>query len=136
MWYALGLGRLQGRLVLLLATTGRVSGKRHVVSLQYEEIDGRYYVAAARGTRADWFRNIQADPRVEVRVKARRFAGLAEPVTDPGRIADFLALRLARHPRMMGAMFSRQGLPSRPSREQMEGYAAGRALAIIRPVEP
>ena len=37
------------RPVLLLTTTGRRSGMPRVTPLQYEEIDGTIYLAAARG---------------------------------------------------------------------------------------
>ncbi|HKZ30557.1 MAG TPA: nitroreductase/quinone reductase family protein [Acidimicrobiia bacterium] len=131
--YGLGLGPLYGRLVLLLTTTGRISGLPRVTPLQYEEIDGAIYVASALGDRADWFRNVVADPRVEVRVRSRRLAGIAEPITDPSRVADFLELRLSRHPRMVGAIMRREGLPPHPERADFERYAARRSLVIIRP---
>ena len=131
--YTLGIGPVYGRLVLLLTTTGRRSGRRRVTPLQYEEIDGAIYVASALGVRADWFRNITADPRVGVRVRSRRFSGIAEPVTDPGRVADFLQYRLDRHPRMIGAILKREGLSPQPDRKELEDYAAGRAIVIIRP---
>ncbi|MBN1221037.1 MAG: nitroreductase family deazaflavin-dependent oxidoreductase [Anaerolineae bacterium] len=133
--YALGLGPIYGRLVLLLTTIGRKSGQPRVTPLQYEEIDGIIYVAAARGQQADWFRNIVANPKVEVRVKDKYFHGLAEPITDPARIADFLELRFERHPWMLRAMFRAQGWSSRPNRGQLEQYAANRAMVVIRPVE-
>jgi deazaflavin-dependent oxidoreductase (nitroreductase family) len=131
--YALGLGPLLGRMVLLLTTTGRKSGKPRVVPLQYEEIDGKYHLGSSRGLDADWVRNIQADPRVAVRVKSRRFRGRAEIVTDPGRIADFLAVRLRRHPRMIGAMLKSEGIPDGADREPLLEYASRLALAIITP---
>ena len=134
-WYALGLGPVVGRLILLLITTGRKTGRPRVTPLQYEEHNGVIYVASARGEQADWFRNLRANPRVEVRVKARRFPGLAEPITDPARIADFLELRLARHPRMMGAMLRGEGLPARPTRAQLEQFAAAIAVVAIQPCE-
>jgi deazaflavin-dependent oxidoreductase (nitroreductase family) len=130
--YAIGLGPLQGRFVLLLTTIGRKSRLPRVTPLQYEEVDGKYFVASARGIKADWFRNILANPAVEVRVKSQRFEGVAEAITDPEQIADFLELRLRRHPRMMGAMFRAQGFASRPSREELEGYTAKRAMVVIR----
>ena len=133
--YALGLGPGYGRLVLLLSTIGRKSGQPRVTPLQYEEVDGIIYVAAARGQRADWFRNIKANQNVEVRVRDRQFHGLAEPITDPACIADFLELRLERRPRLMGALFWLQGWPVRPNRLQLERYAANRALVKIRPLE-
>jgi deazaflavin-dependent oxidoreductase (nitroreductase family) len=134
--YALGLGPLIGRLVLLLTTTGRKSGKPRVVPLQYEELDGRYYLGSSRGTAADWIRNIQADPKVEVRVKALRFTGTAEVITDSLRIADFLELRLRRHPQMVGAMIKGEGMSGQPSRKDLEKYAAQLALVVIAPDAP
>lgn len=132
--YALGLGPLQGRFVLLLTTVGRKSGLARVTPLQYDEADGNFYVGSARGVNADWYRNILANPEVEVRVKSSRFHATAEPITDPGQIADLLELRLKRRPRMVGAMLRAEGYPSRPSREQLEAYAKKRAMVVIRPL--
>ena len=100
--YAVGLGPLIGNIILLLTTIGRKSGKPRVTPLQYEEIDGKIFLGAALGQKADWFRNIQAHPEVEVRVKSQRFLGIAEAITDTKQIADFLEVRLRRHPRMVG----------------------------------
>ena len=132
--YAIGLGRVYGRMVLLLTTRGRKSGLLRVTPLQYEEIDGAIHVASARGDQADWFRNIIADPHVEVRIGSRRMAGIAEPITDVARVADFIEYRLRRHPRMVGAIMRKEGLPSDPTRADIEEYAARRALVIIRPL--
>jgi deazaflavin-dependent oxidoreductase (nitroreductase family) len=132
--YALGLGPLIGRLILLLTTTGRKSGLPRVTALQYEEVDGAIYLGSSRGAQADWFKNLMANPNVSLRVKARQFSGKAEAVTDPVRIADFLELRLRHHPRMIGAMLKSEGLPATPSRADLETYASKLAVAIIRPL--
>ena len=134
--YAVGLGPIVGKIILLLTTTGRKSGQKRITPLQYEEIDGNYFLGSARGTKSDWYRNIEADGRVEVRVKNRRFRGVAETVTDPARIADFLETRLQRHPFMMGLLMQKaHGLPKRPRREQLLELAVSEALVIIQPVE-
>ena len=134
--YAVGLGPIIGKIILLLTTTGRKSGQKRVTPLQYEEIDGNFFLGSARGTHSDWYRNVVADGRVEVRVKNRRFTGMAEPVTDPVRIADFLEVRLRRHQRMMGLLMEKaHGLPRRPSREQLETLAASEAMVVITPTE-
>ena len=132
--YAVGLGPLIGKIILLLTTTGRKSGLKRVTPVQYEEIDHKYYVGSARGRQADWFRNIQADPRVEVRVKSLHFQGQAEIVLDPVKIADFLEYRLRAHPRMVGMMMKMHGLPSKPSRSQLENLSANLAMVILHPV--
>jgi deazaflavin-dependent oxidoreductase (nitroreductase family) len=132
--YALGLGPLVGRLVLLLTTTGRKSGLPRVTALQYEEVDGAIYLGSSRGARADWFQNLVANPCVSIRVKSRQFSGTAEAVTDPVLVADFLELRLKRHPRMIGAMLKAEGLSAAPDRAELETYASKLALAIVRPI--
>jgi hypothetical protein len=100
---------------------------------QGARIDDDFHVAAARGQSADWFRNILADPCVELRGKSRRFQGRAEPVTDPQRIADFLEYRPERHPKMVGIILRSDGLPDRPNRAQLEEYARRLAMVIIHP---
>jgi deazaflavin-dependent oxidoreductase (nitroreductase family) len=133
--YAIGLGPIYGRIVLLLTTTGRKSGKQRVTPLQYEEIDGQIFIASARGTKSDWYRNIVANQNVKVRVKSRQFSGVAEPATDCKRIADFLEVRLERHPKIVGAILQRQGVSKNPSRSDLEKYASNRAMVIIRPLK-
>ena len=131
--YAIGLGPFIGRRVLLLTTTGRKSGAPRVTPLQYDEIDGIFYVGSARGDKSDWYRNILADPKVEVRVKSRRFTGLADATADVERVADFLEVRLERNPMMMGNLFQIMGFSRKPDRTQLEEYAAHRTMVIIRP---
>jgi deazaflavin-dependent oxidoreductase (nitroreductase family) len=131
--YAIGLGPLLGRLVLLLTTTGRKSGKPRVVPLQYEEIGGKIHLGSSRGEQADWVKNIRANSKVEVRVRARRFTGTAEVITDAVRIADFLEVRLQRHPRMVGAMLGGEGISGAPDRKALERYAGNLSLVVITP---
>lgn len=132
--YAVGLGPLIGKIILLLTTTGRKSGRKRVTPLQYEQIGNDYYLGAARGLKADWVRNIQSNPGVEVRVGRKHFQGTAEIVTDASRFADFLEVRLERHPRLIGLIMEKaHGLPRRPSRPQLERLAEKEALVIVHP---
>lgn len=132
--YAVGLGPVIGRIILLLTTTGRKSGQQRITPLQYEKIDGAYYLGAARGLKADWVRNIQSNPQVELRIGSKRVRGQAEIITDPARMADFIEIRLQRHPLMIGLIMQKaHGLPKHPSREQLEKMAENEALVIIHP---
>lgn len=134
--YAAGLGPIIGKIILLLTTTGRKTGVKRVTPLQYELIDGKYHLGSARGIHADWYKNIEKDHRVQVRIKRTTFSGTAELVTDPRRIADFLEIRLKRHPRMIGLLMQKaHNLPARPSREQLENLAASEAMVVVTPVE-
>jgi deazaflavin-dependent oxidoreductase (nitroreductase family) len=124
--YARGKTGLLGKIVLLLSTTGRKTGLKRVTPLQFSELDGDFYVAAARGQRADWFLNLKAEPRVEVQVDQRHFQAVAEPVTD--------APLIARHPHMGPAMMRMHHLPGHPSRAQLEQLSTSLALVILHPV--
>jgi deazaflavin-dependent oxidoreductase (nitroreductase family) len=134
--YAMGLGPLVGKFILLLTTTGRKSGMKRVTPLQYERIGEDYYVGAARGVKADWVRNLRANPIVEVHVGSKHFSASAQMVNDPCRFADFLQVRLERHPRMVGFIMQKaHGLPGHPTRQQLEELARIEALVILHPIE-
>jgi deazaflavin-dependent oxidoreductase (nitroreductase family) len=123
------------RLVLLLTTIGRKSGFPRVTPLQFEEIDGLYYIASARGREADWFKNIQANPNIHFQVREREFDAVAEPVTDPKRIADFIELRLKCHPIMIRLIMTLfDGLPLHLSRADLEKFCAEKAMVILHPI--
>jgi len=130
--YTLGLGPLIGRFVLLLTTTGRRSGKPRITPLVYEEVDGGFNVASARGPSADWIRNIRADPNVTVRVGTRRFTCRAEIITDPKYLVSYLQHRMDRDPRVFGAILRLEGLPASPTHEQLEDLAGRRVMVTIR----
>jgi deazaflavin-dependent oxidoreductase (nitroreductase family) len=123
-------------MVLLLTTTGRKSGLPRVTPLQYEEIDRAYYVGSARGPKSDWFQNLEANQNVEVEMRGKRFMGIAETITNRVSIADFFEIRLKRHPIMIGLLMRLEGLPLKFDREDLERFAARKALAIIRPQQP
>ena len=56
-------------------------------------------------------------------------------MTDPARFADFVEVRLQRHPLVVGTIMQKaHGLPKQPSREQLEALAENEALVIIEPI--
>ena len=66
-----------------------------------------------------------------MQLKGKCQYGLAEPITDPVRITDFLALRLKRHPLMIRLMLLSHGL-IKADRAHLEQLAANLALVAIR----
>jgi deazaflavin-dependent oxidoreductase (nitroreductase family) len=72
-----------GGYLMLLRTKGRSSGQLREAPLGYVITDGAVYCVAGFGRKTHWFRNIEADPHVEVVLPGRAFAGIAEEVTDP-----------------------------------------------------
>jgi deazaflavin-dependent oxidoreductase (nitroreductase family) len=132
-FYALGLGPLLGKFVLLLTTTGRTTGKARVTPLQYEEIDGKIYLGSSFGKKADWVKNILKNPQVSVQLKATKFTGYATIIEDSDKIVAFLKTRLERHPKMIGRILRSEGLTIPPSIEELESYAKGMIIVVIEP---
>ena len=127
--------RVAGGVVLLLTTTGRKSGKEHTVGLQYELINGRYYVGAADGARADWLRNIQVNPEVAVQAGKLKFRARAEVVSDASEIARFLAYRLKKRPILIRSILRTAGLKGKPDQAALEEYAQTIRMAIFTPIQ-
>ena len=134
--YEMGLGGLVGHCVLALETTGRHSGQTRLTPLSYERIDGVVHLVSARGDRADWYRNLLADPEVVMRIGTRRVAGRAEPITDPERCADLLERRLRAHPHRWGPLLRVFGAGREPTRADLVRHARTRALVAIHPASP
>ena len=69
---------------------------------------------------------------MNIRVKSDSYQGQAEIVTDPARFADFIEIRLERHPVMVGLMMEKvHGLSKEPSREELKKMAEKESLVII-----
>jgi len=66
---------------LVIVHTGRKSGLRRYTPVNYALIDGEIYVAAGFGKRADWVRNTQANPRVELWLPNGWWDGVMEDVS-------------------------------------------------------
>jgi deazaflavin-dependent oxidoreductase (nitroreductase family) len=63
--------RIAGMPVLLLATTGRRTGRRRTVPLTYIDADGDLVLVASYGgspTHPAWFLNLDANPDVDVQI--------------------------------------------------------------------
>jgi deazaflavin-dependent oxidoreductase (nitroreductase family) len=74
--------------VALLETTGRKSGqtRRTPVSNGFDSTTGTFWIVAEMGRKAAYVRNIEADPRVRIRVRGRWRSGVAHVLDteDPG----------------------------------------------------
>ena len=132
--YAMGLGPVLGKFVLLLTTTGRKSGKHRVTPLQYEEINGKIYVGSAFGKKSDWVKNLLANPTVFVRIKSKKFYATTKVITDQKEITDFLQIRYRRHPNMMGRILRSEGISTPPSEQDLKSYANNLVLVELNPL--
>lgn len=75
-----------------LTTTGRRTGRPHTIEIWFGASDIGLFVLSGGGRRADWVRNLQADPSVKVRVGTRTYSATARVVQDPDE--DALARRV------------------------------------------
>ncbi len=91
--FRLGLGgwgnRPETSQVMVLVHKGRKSGLLRRTPVNYANVDDVIYCTAAFGSRADWYRNVVADPHVQVWLPDGWYAGEAEevPPDDPQRLA-------------------------------------------------
>jgi deazaflavin-dependent oxidoreductase (nitroreductase family) len=85
-----GNGTEYGGSIMVITHTGRRSGLRRRTPLNYAIVDGEIYCTAGFGSKADWFRNIQADPEVEVWLPDGWWAGVAEDVSDSPQRVELL----------------------------------------------
>jgi deazaflavin-dependent oxidoreductase (nitroreductase family) len=69
---------------LYLTTTGRRTGLPREIEIWFTERDSRFYLIAEHGERANWVRNLRANPHVEVRVGELRLNGTARLVDGEG----------------------------------------------------
>ncbi|MDQ4067867.1 MAG: nitroreductase family deazaflavin-dependent oxidoreductase [Actinomycetota bacterium] len=78
-----------------ITTTGRRTGRPHRIEIWFAgEPGGRtIYCLAGGRERADWVRNVMADPRVTVRIGEQEGDATGR-VVDPGSDEDALARRL------------------------------------------
>jgi deazaflavin-dependent oxidoreductase (nitroreductase family) len=70
---------------MVLTHTGHKTGLRRRTPVNYTIVDGEIYCTAGFGRASDWYRNIRANPQVEVWLPDGWWAGLTEEVDDPAQ---------------------------------------------------
>jgi deazaflavin-dependent oxidoreductase (nitroreductase family) len=73
-----GIGR-----IMVIIHTGRKSGLKRQTPVNYAIVEGEVYCTAGFGKSSDWFRNLKANPEVEIWLPDGWWAGVAEEITDP-----------------------------------------------------
>jgi deazaflavin-dependent oxidoreductase (nitroreductase family) len=114
--YRVRLGALFGSHLVMLEHTGTMSGRRRfaVPEVVGHPAPGTYLVVSDFGGRAQWFPNIQANPRV------RRYAGSRRPAPATARILTrdqartALAAYAAARPRAWATLMPAPEKPSAP----------------------
>jgi deazaflavin-dependent oxidoreductase (nitroreductase family) len=100
--YAMGGGALLGHRFLMVVHRGRKSGRLYRTVLEvvrYDPATQESVVAAGYGPRADWFRNLQAAPAVEVQIGRQRFVPAQRRLSREEAAAEYADYE-RRHPRL------------------------------------
>ncbi|SDJ93422.1 protein of unknown function [Nonomuraea maritima] len=84
---------MMSRRSLLLSFTGRRSGVRYVTPVNYLQRDRELLIT----TRSGWWRNFDGGGPVELRLRGRRVAAVAEAVREPTVVAEALTALVRDH---------------------------------------
>lgn len=103
-FYRLKLGFLLGHRFVMIEHVGRRSGqvRRTVLEVVLRE-NGALYVAAAWGSKSDWYQNILKTPAVGVHISVRSYRADAV-VVDQARARGVLDNYAGSHPRAFNAL--------------------------------
>ena len=97
--------------VLLVTFTGRKSGKTYTTPVSYSQSDDLITIF----THAVWWKNLESDAQVTLRIRGQEFMGLAEPIArDKRAVTAGLATHLRKVPgdaRWYGVTFDDHGNP-------------------------
>jgi deazaflavin-dependent oxidoreductase (nitroreductase family) len=135
--YKMGLGgmeRLVGAEWMLLTTIGRKSGKPRqtmVDILEYDQAADTYYIEAAYGARADWYKNIQANPLFEAQAGRRKFRARAGELTSDNA-ADMLVQFYRRKPAYTRSVMAMVGMKFE-GEDDLRAIAKNLTLLAVKP---
>jgi deazaflavin-dependent oxidoreductase (nitroreductase family) len=71
-----------GGQIMMIEHRGRRSGRRRYAPVNYAIVEGELYCTAGFGPVSDWYRNIVANPNIEVWMTDGWWAGAVEDVSD------------------------------------------------------
>lgn len=99
--WRLGLGPITGKLFLVLTTTGRKSGLPRHTMVEYHVLEASKYTPCAFGSKAQYYQNIVADPRVTIQSADGTEHALAVRVTDDDELIAVFELFKRRDPLLL-----------------------------------
>ncbi|NOH03482.1 MAG: nitroreductase family deazaflavin-dependent oxidoreductase [Chloroflexi bacterium] len=138
--HSLGFGgweRWIGAQWMFIATTGRKTGKRReamVDVMDYDSATDTYYIEAAYGKRADWYRNIQSNPIFEAQVGRRKFKARAGELTETDT-GEMLVQFYRRKPAYTRSVMAMVGMKFKDE-DELRVLGRGLTLLTVKPIPP
>ena len=139
--HRIGLGgseRIFGIRLMLITTKGRRTGRSHSVMvdvLDHDAEEDAYYVGSAYGDRADWVRNIRANPVFEAQVGKRLFSARARRVPNP-ESAEIVADYIDAHRLYAKSITRVMGIDTKSmAEEDLRAMFGGEMVLAIKPVK-
>jgi len=130
--WRLGLGRILGHPFLVITTRGRRSGVPRRAVLEYRVLRGKIYVISGFGSRASWYQNLVADPRVTVQTWQGPESMVASRITDADALRDVYDLFMRQYP-----VFFRQYLLSLSIQpDDLDAFIALKDRAFVLRFDP
>ena len=121
-----------GRILLVLTTKGRKTGKERRTPLEYHRVDGVIHLLSCRGEKADWLKNIRAYPDdVFVQVGFSRFHPRVEIIEDAAEIQSFLKWYSGNHPNCAKRFYGWDPLKDNPDTTDFSSLAQYLILARV-----
>jgi deazaflavin-dependent oxidoreductase (nitroreductase family) len=127
----LNMGPAMAGRYMVITHTGRKSGLKRRTPVNYALVDDEVYCTAGFGSVSDWYRNLIANPQVEVWLPDGWYAGIAEEVTQPEARLPLLRAVL------IGSGFAALAAgvdPTKLTDEELDGVAKEYRLIHIRRV--
>jgi deazaflavin-dependent oxidoreductase (nitroreductase family) len=118
---------------MFLTTIGRKTGKPHSVVVDVVKHDKDiYFINSGWGLKSDWFRNLIANPNVQVQVSRRKFRGKAV-VLPSEEAGDILVEFISQHPNYVRLMMKIIGLEIKFNEEEIRSLVSAMPIVAIRP---
>jgi hypothetical protein len=115
--------------VLLITVTGKLTGRRYTLPVNYLR-DGAHLIVSSRADRR-WWRNLRGGAPVELRLRGDDLRGYAEVIEGP----DAVAAALRQAPALARSLhISNHGQPNHP--KQLGEFVAQRVLVRISKLAP
>jgi len=124
-----------GWIFLMISTVGRRTGKTHRSPLEFHRINNVIHIAAGRGEKTDWVKNIRKNPdKVKVQVGFRSFYAQVEIIEDITEKVKYIEWMLKNIPKEAEMGFGWD--PKTDSIEQSDFTPLASFLPIIRLHKP